>query len=163
MVRATQPHAKATATSFDVTAYSFVELQEIKRTVDAELSARKADEMETLRTVVKSMQKAAANAGVKLVTGDTKVVDKGKGDGIFINTSGIGVIQEIPGLATAARPGAPPAGHVEKSGVPHVSPPLRDVGTTAPAIGPASRTRSINASTDAGDERSTGSIGDPAR
>ena len=50
-------------------------------------------EMETLRTVVNSMQEAAANANVKLVTGDTKVVDKGKGDGIFVNTSGIGVIE----------------------------------------------------------------------
>jgi hydrogenase expression/formation protein HypE len=49
-------------------------------------------EMETLRTVVTSMQGAAAKADVKLVTGDTKVVDKGKGDGIFVNTSGIGVI-----------------------------------------------------------------------
>ncbi len=50
-------------------------------------------EMETLRKVVVSMQEAAAKAGVKLVTGDTKVVDKGKGDGIFINTSGIGVVE----------------------------------------------------------------------
>ena len=50
-------------------------------------------EMETLRTVVASMQQAAANAGVKLVTGDTKVVDKGKGDGIFVNTSGIGILE----------------------------------------------------------------------
>ena len=50
-------------------------------------------EMDTLRTVVNSMQQAAANANVKLVTGDTKVVDKGKGDGIFINTSGIGMIE----------------------------------------------------------------------
>jgi hydrogenase expression/formation protein HypE len=50
-------------------------------------------EMETLRTVVTSMQQAAANAHVQLVTGDTKVVDKGKGDGIFVNTSGIGVIE----------------------------------------------------------------------
>jgi len=50
-------------------------------------------EMETLRTVVTSMQEAAANANVQLVTGDTKVVDKGKGDGIFVNTSGIGVIE----------------------------------------------------------------------
>jgi len=49
--------------------------------------------METLRTVVNSMQQAAAAAGVKLVTGDTKVVDKGKGDGVFVNTSGIGVIE----------------------------------------------------------------------
>ena len=66
-------------------------------------------EMETLRTVVRSMQQAAANAGVKLVTGDTKVVDKGKGDGIFINTSGIGVIEESPLLAKGARSGAPAA------------------------------------------------------
>jgi hydrogenase expression/formation protein HypE len=50
-------------------------------------------EMETLRTVVASMQAAAAKANVKLVTGDTKVVDKGKGDGIFVNTSGIGIIE----------------------------------------------------------------------
>jgi hydrogenase expression/formation protein HypE len=50
-------------------------------------------EMETLRTVVNSMQQAAASANVKLVTGDTKVVDKGKGDGIFVNTSGIGLIE----------------------------------------------------------------------
>ena len=89
--------------------------------------------METLRTVVASMQKAAAEAGVKLVTGDTKVVDKGKGDGIFINTSGIGVI-EFPGFATSAKPGPPPDG-VSENGVPHVSPNLRDVGST---ISPAS-------------------------
>jgi hydrogenase expression/formation protein HypE len=50
-------------------------------------------EMETLRTVVTSMQEAAAKGNVKLVTGDTKVVDKGKGDGIFVNTSGIGLIE----------------------------------------------------------------------
>jgi len=50
-------------------------------------------EMETLRTVVNSMQQAAASANVMLVTGDTKVVDKGKGDGIFVNTSGIGVLE----------------------------------------------------------------------
>ena len=65
-------------------------------------------EMETLRTVVAAMREAAAKAGVQLVTGDTKVVDKGKGDGIFINTSGIGVIETdggAPGLAGVARPG----------------------------------------------------------
>jgi hydrogenase expression/formation protein HypE len=50
-------------------------------------------EMDTLGTVVTSMQQAAAKANVNLVTGDTKVVDKGKGDGIFVNTSGIGVIE----------------------------------------------------------------------
>ena len=50
-------------------------------------------EMETMHAVVTSMQAAAVAANVKLVTGDTKVVDKGKGDGIFVNTSGIGVIE----------------------------------------------------------------------
>jgi hydrogenase expression/formation protein HypE len=44
--------------------------------------------------VVQSMRGAAEDAGVKLVTGDTKVVDRGKADKIFINTSGIGVIPE---------------------------------------------------------------------
>lgn len=48
--------------------------------------------METLWKIVSSMQEAAAKAGVRVVTGDTKVVDKGKGDGMFINTSGIGLI-----------------------------------------------------------------------
>jgi len=91
-------------------------------------------EMETLRTVVTSMKEAAAKAGVQLVTGDTKVVDKGKGDGIFINTSGIGLVEVLPGLATSARPGAPPVDKKTGSGVPHVSPKLRDVGITA--IGP---------------------------
>lgn len=49
--------------------------------------------METLWQVVQSMQAAAQAAGVCIVTGDTKVVDRGKGDGIFINTAGVGVLQ----------------------------------------------------------------------
>lgn len=49
--------------------------------------------METLWRVVQSMKRTAAAAGVQLVTGDTKVVDKGSGDGVFINTAGIGVIE----------------------------------------------------------------------
>ncbi|MBI1763458.1 MAG: hydrogenase expression/formation protein HypE [Acidobacteria bacterium] len=49
--------------------------------------------METLWRVVQSMRQAANAAGVQLVTGDTKVVDKGKGDGIFINTAGVGVVE----------------------------------------------------------------------
>lgn len=49
--------------------------------------------MATLRRVVASMRAAAAAAGVEIVTGDTKVVDKGKGDGLFINTAGIGIIE----------------------------------------------------------------------
>jgi hydrogenase expression/formation protein HypE len=50
--------------------------------------------METLWRVVQSMSAAARTVGVSIVTGDTKVVDRGKGDGIFINTAGIGVIPE---------------------------------------------------------------------
>lgn len=49
--------------------------------------------LETLQRVVESMQRAAAEAEVLIVTGDTKVVDKGKGDGLYINTAGIGIIE----------------------------------------------------------------------
>jgi len=49
--------------------------------------------MEALARIVASMQSAAAASGIEIVTGDTKVVDKGKGDGLFINTAGIGVIE----------------------------------------------------------------------
>ena len=49
--------------------------------------------METLRTVVESMRVAAARADVRIVTGDTKVVDRGKGDGIFVTTAGVGVVE----------------------------------------------------------------------
>lgn len=47
-----------------------------------------------LELIVKSMQEAAAEAGVKIVTGDTKVVEKGAVDGIYINTAGIGAIMD---------------------------------------------------------------------
>ena len=50
--------------------------------------------IEVLRRVVASMREAADEAGVRIVTGDTKVVDRGKGDGIFINTAGIGLVGE---------------------------------------------------------------------
>src|SRR5277367_6768670 len=49
--------------------------------------------METLWRIVCSMRAAADRCGVQIVTGDTKVVDKGKGDGLFINTTGIGVME----------------------------------------------------------------------
>ncbi len=62
--------------------------------------------METLRRVVESLGRAAAEAGVLVVTGDTKVVEKGSGDGLFINTSGIGVVRDGLRLsANQARPG----------------------------------------------------------
>jgi hydrogenase expression/formation protein HypE len=48
--------------------------------------------MEELWRVVQSMQQAAQTVGVPIVTGDTKVVDRGKGDGVFINTAGLGLI-----------------------------------------------------------------------
>lgn len=52
--------------------------------------------MEDLQRVTRSMRDAAAEAGVSIVTGDTKVVDRGKGDGLFINTAGVGVVN--PGV-----------------------------------------------------------------
>lgn len=62
--------------------------------------------METLWRVVQSMKRAAELAGVAIVTGDTKVVDKGKGDGLFINTSGVGVIEHDLIIAPgSAQPG----------------------------------------------------------
>ena len=60
----------------------------------------------TLEQVVASFSRAAQEAGVAVITGDTKVVEKGKGDGLFINTSGIGRVP--PGInlsADQARPG----------------------------------------------------------
>ncbi len=62
--------------------------------------------METLWRVVRSMKRAADEAGVQLATGDTKVVDRGKGDGIFVNTAGIGVVPQGRSiLPSAVRPG----------------------------------------------------------
>jgi hydrogenase expression/formation protein HypE len=49
--------------------------------------------MKTLWKIVQSMQKAARESGVQIVTGDTKVVEKGKGDGVFINTAGVGALK----------------------------------------------------------------------
>ena len=49
--------------------------------------------METLWKIVSSMRAAAERAGVQIITGDTKVVDKGKGDSLFINTAGVGVVE----------------------------------------------------------------------
>jgi len=59
-----------------------------------------------LQLIAKSMGRAALEVGVAIVTGDTKVVERGKGDGVFISTTGIGIVP--PGLdlsADKARPG----------------------------------------------------------
>ena len=105
-------------------------------------------EMDTLRTVVSSMQEAAATAGVKLVTGDTKVVDKGKGDGIFVNTSGIGVIES--NVKTTIAPASVQVGDAVivsgdlgrhgiailsvREGLEFESPTLSDTATVWPAV-----------------------------
>ncbi len=57
--------------------------------------------LEHLKQIIESIRRTAEEAGVHVVTGDTKVVEKGKGDGIFINTSGIGVLK-TPGLSPKA-------------------------------------------------------------
>jgi hydrogenase expression/formation protein HypE len=59
-----------------------------------------------LRRIVGSMAVAAAEAGVAIVTGDTKVVERGKADGLFVNTAGVGVVRaDWPIGQTQARPG----------------------------------------------------------
>ncbi|KAA5543709.1 hydrogenase expression/formation protein HypE [Roseiconus nitratireducens] len=63
-------------------------------------------QIDPLRRIVRSMRQACAAAGVALVTGDTKVVDRGKGDQIFITTTGIGVHRVDRDLSIHnARPG----------------------------------------------------------
>ncbi|MBZ0275666.1 MAG: hydrogenase expression/formation protein HypE [Anaerolineae bacterium] len=62
--------------------------------------------MSTLGAVVNRMGAAAVAAGVQIIAGDTKVVDRGHGDGVYINTSGIGVIPDGVNIAAQnARPG----------------------------------------------------------
>ncbi len=62
--------------------------------------------MMDLETIIKEMGKAAANAGVTVVTGDTKVVPRGAADKIFINTSGLGLIpDQVKVGSTEARVG----------------------------------------------------------
>ena len=62
--------------------------------------------LHVLEKIVASMQRAAQGAGVQIVTGDTKVVEKGKGDGLFLNTTGIGSVAfDVEMSADRARPG----------------------------------------------------------
>ena len=63
-------------------------------------------EISKLEEIVKSMAEEAEKAGVKIVAGDTKVVEKGSADGIFINTTGIGIIRNDVNIkASNARSG----------------------------------------------------------
>lgn len=57
--------------------------------------------MDDLRHICESIAKTAAEAGVRVVTGDTKVVNRGHGDGIYINTAGVGLIPEGRDLSGA--------------------------------------------------------------
>jgi len=62
--------------------------------------------MDTLEQVVRSMARAAEEAGVQVVAGDTKVVERGHGDGIYINTAGLGAVPEGRNIGPdQARPG----------------------------------------------------------
>jgi len=78
-------------------------------------------EIALLRRIVASMAAEAALAGVRIVTGDTKVVERGKGDGVFITTAGVGVIP--PGLDLGAR-------HIQPGDVVIVNGVLGDHGAT---------------------------------
>lgn len=63
-------------------------------------------EMDSLRRVVHAMAAAAAQSGVQIVTGDTKVVERGHGDGVYITTSGVGLLADGLDIAPQrARPG----------------------------------------------------------
>jgi len=57
--------------------------------------------LDDLKKILASMAECAREAGVKIVTGDTKVVDKGAADGIFINTTGVGVVRDGINLSAA--------------------------------------------------------------
>jgi hydrogenase expression/formation protein HypE len=54
-----------------------------------------------VRRIVESISVAAKEAGVQVVTGDTKVVDRGKGDGVYLNTTGVGVIESTHHIGPA--------------------------------------------------------------
>jgi hydrogenase expression/formation protein HypE len=62
--------------------------------------------VETLWRITCSMRDAARNCGVQVIAGDTKIVDQGKGDGLFLNTAGIGVLEHSLDIAPeSSRPG----------------------------------------------------------
>ena len=64
------------------------------RFISAGLILEEGLPMAELGVIVESMASAATRAGVELVTGDTKVVDRGHGDGVYINTTGIGILPD---------------------------------------------------------------------
>jgi hydrogenase expression/formation protein HypE len=89
-------------------------------------------ELATLERVVASMKAAAAEAAVPIVTGDTKVVERGKADGLYINTAGIGVLRR----PAPPPPAGPPPGAPRPGGGPGGGPPR-------PAAPPPPRGRAV--------------------
>lgn len=62
--------------------------------------------IDDLRRIVASMKEAGEDAGIEVVAGDTKVVERGKADGLYVNTAGIGIVRQDAGISAAnARPG----------------------------------------------------------
>jgi hydrogenase expression/formation protein HypE len=66
----------------------------VPRTLSAGFILEEGFPLAQLAAIVQAMAKAAAAAGVQIVTGDTKVVERGHGDGVYINTAGLGVLRE---------------------------------------------------------------------
>ncbi|HEV2133365.1 MAG TPA: hydrogenase expression/formation protein HypE [Terracidiphilus sp.] len=66
----------------------------VPRTLSAGFILEEGFPLAQLAAIVQAMAKAAAAAGVQIVTGDTKVVERGHGDGCYINTAGVGVLRE---------------------------------------------------------------------
>ena len=78
----------------------------VARWISAAFILEEGFSLAELERIVQSMSLAAEHAGVELVTGDTKVVEHGKGDGIFINISGIGLVLHEPApTPKAVKPG----------------------------------------------------------
>ena len=74
--------------------------------LDLKVPTTPEEEVADLKRIVASMRRACDAAGVALVTGDTKVVDRGKGDGVFITTAGVGLVADGRSLSIRnARPG----------------------------------------------------------
>jgi hydrogenase expression/formation protein HypE len=78
----------------------------IAQTITAAFILEEGTPIELLRTVARSMARTAKEADVRVVAGDTKVVERGKGDGVFVTTTGLGFVPPGRSLSsTQARPG----------------------------------------------------------